>query len=1533
MRRRIIQIFVSLLLLGAMVLNVSCEKWHVLEQQPRHSVVVIHSWDSAGEEGELFTKVMEKAFEKRGMNVEVHHIYANMIRRDGEVFTREDWPRYVEAIKEWNPEVILLNDDPIVRWVLTHEEADSIFSTTPTVFAGVSALLRDSLPRFPLMTGFEAHINLSKNIEVMMYIAKSQCVTIELDYGVEDDILRSQLEEELRDSVRFVNNSDFHVMDFSEENLQKNYPGLTVVNFVSCAAPYMNHGEGGTDEDGQEITNFFYQKARDMWQLQVKYDIFSSTLIDYSGRPQITCIRERFNNPKKLRYLAGYFTSTPTQVEDQVEYAVRIMKGEEPKRLNITYHASDYYMDWAAMRQAFPEAPYGMYSSKFHIINEPFYLDKPGWFAMLLILGILLMLALIALILRVMLRWKYGKQKKLVAELQYEEKVHDLLFSTTKDTPWMLNDRGFSFSKEFATYLGLASNELTMEEMEKVIHEESKPSFEFLKDFRQQRGRKTVRLRIAFNGKDWHWNELMYTATDETARAGELYGLLLNVDKRKETEEQLKQAQMIASQVALKENFLANVGHDLRTPLNAIAGLSTLLTTPDMTFEPGEREQYGQIIRENTDMILRMIDSVMEKAQLDTGTLEIIQKPTSVTALVQESYNTNSIIAPTHLQFLLEMVEPDAMVNIDMTRTKQVVNNFLNNAFKFTAEGSVTLGWKYVNGRNKEFVEVYVRDTGIGVEDDKQAQLFERYKKVNETDGGTGLGLNISKTIVERQGGSIGVRSQFGKGSTFFFRLPRFVQCCLLMLTLGLGLLVPSSCTSEYIRPEKRANILLLHSFEKRYTAYRKFDDHILQTFRDYNVNPDIQHVYLDLGNPYGDSREDFERLQDSLKKKGWVPDVVLVEGDRAAHEMLVGMEQGYVRGLEDVPCVLGGLHHPEWKYLRKYSNMVVINDPIDYCTNINLAVEMTGKNCVEIELDYFNQDSLIRNELRQALARPPYVDNSDFHLEGITDENLSTVWKDSVVVLVYSTASPERNAVKGYEREAGYRNLKNIYINSWLYPSLVVKRDLYSSAIVDKTARPQFTAVKAGFANGSGKYLCGYFASYATVGEDMVRVASEILAGESVASFVGLTHEKEYYMDYQAMQELGMDYKDYENRFVIVGASFKKQSPVLAYSIWFIIAAMFLIAICSVVLVVKSLKDRTEHDLIENVKRGAELRKLALHGVDSHTVHTEANLKDIISHIHPNYLGEVPNIIQSVDVEGTYSYEIYADIDVAGDYRWWELRFVVMLNAGTGAKQVDGILINIDKSKQYEEDLRVAMELAEEARQKEDFLMTISHEIRTPLNAVVGFSDVIVSMPADAFTAEELAEYAKIIKKNNMNLSAMIEDILMLARIESGRIQYVKEEFDAASLIHDVANDWQDLMPDGVCLRTLEVQQGVVVDNDRARVKYILNQLVSNAVKFTKQGTIAIGVAYHLNADRAEFFVGDTGCGIPKKKQPLTFELFWKDDGFVPGLGLGLHVAKKLAEGMGLTLEVESKVGFGSQFSLFADGMLKRPSEGVDGC
>ncbi|MBQ9641757.1 MAG: HAMP domain-containing histidine kinase [Bacteroidaceae bacterium] len=1521
------------------------------------SVLVIHSWDSTGEEGAFFTECMAEAFRKENINADIHHIYANMLHRSPEQLSEVDWPRYADSISLWKPEIILLNDDPILRWVLRQHVADSLFSRVPVVFAGINVLMRDSLQRFPMMTGYCNNLNLPRCMEMLLAITDSQIANIELDHNDHDDVLRHKFYGQISDSTRFINNADHRMDDVDNQFMAKNYPAKVLINFTSCASPETNCKEGEPASQGKLNLTKAYLNAKNTWQVQVKYDIFSDAIIDRTHVPQFTCIRQQFNDPQHLKFLGGYFTSTETQVKDQVGYAAKILSGTSPGALPIATHESGCYLDYNAMQKLKPELKYDLVAEKYNVINAPMALKQPMKYLGIIALIALFASGLVAILGQLLYLWRKRAQNAILDSLVYEEKMHNLIFSDGNDTLWHRNEETLSVNKKYAQKHGLPSTNIPMKNFRQMVHPDSLTSLDTLNDFRQQRGKRVVRLRLTFDeGKTWSWYEMTYTATDESAKTGDLYGIMLNIDRKKEIEDTLLQAQIKASEVALKENFFANISHDLRNPLNAITGFSTLLTSSNMTFAPGEREEYGKIIHQNTELILNMINSVVEKAQLESGDIQLIQKPVSVKELIANTYASNKILAPDRLQFLLETAPNDATINIDINRTIQVINNFINNSFKFTETGSVTLGWKTISDTDE--IEIYVRDTGCGISEEHQQKLFDRYYKENEADKGTGLGLNISKTIINKQGGTIGVKSKAGKGSTFYFRIPRYIQMLLLILCTGW---LTTSCTGRDAGGFKKSNVLVIHGYSSDFPSYKTFDEKIASTLRRQNIDADIRNIYLQLENPLASGRENFLRVADSLKRIGWKADLILSEGDRTAYDISRYRLDDILPYAENTPIVFGSLHHPNWNFLREHKNTVVFYDPIDYTTNINLATELTGINIIAIELDYFQQDSIIREELLRSIARPPYVCNSRYFPANYDLSNIAPQYKDSILVYTISVESPERNTkTTALAPSAGNlttaktdsRNtenqpyLRNIYMNAWSFPHLAVKRDMYSKEIPNKTHRPQFTAVKAGFADGSGAYLAGYFADYNTVATDIAQAGAKLLWGASPKDLSGKQHEKHYYMDYKAMQQLGYRYHDYADRFYIVGAPPRYTSPWSYYTLR-VTLILFAIFVAFVWLTLMNfLRERTSQHLLHDVRRKANLRNLALNGADSRQIRNEAEMQNTLQHIHPDHREPVPLIQQSLKIAGAHQYEIFADIDEDGTYEWWQLRFFIQpttknrttvqpqnnkttkqQNRTTAGPQVriDGLAININATKQNEEKLRTAIRLAEEAKQKEDFLMTISHEIRTPLNAVVGFSDVIITLPPEALTPDELTEFSQLISENNKKLATMIEDILMFSRIESGRLQFVKSEFYADEIIEEIAHEWKDKIPQGVEFIVTNHRHHIQLHTDRQRLKYILDQLLSNAVKFTTSGTITLTLRYHYNSSEAEIIVEDTGCGISPEKQRAAFNLFWKNNEFVPGLGLGLNIASRLADGMDAHLQVDSREGFGSTFSLLMQAEFKK--------
>ena len=194
------------------------------------------------------------------------------------------------------------------------------------------------------------------------------------------------------------------------------------------------------------------------------------------------------------------------------------------------------------------------------------------------------------------------------------------------------------------------------------------------------------------------------------------------------------------------------------------------MTAEGIELSEEEMKEYNTLIHQNSELMLRMIDGVMMKSQIETGGTKMKPMDVSATKFINDTYHTHLILTPANITLNVEQDSPDCIVSIDLHRTQQVMNNFLSNAFKFTPEGSVTIGWKKIQDTNE--IEFYCQDTGIGVSEEDSRHLFDRFFKVSENAIGTGLGLNISRTIIEKQGGTIGVESELGKGSRFWFRFP-----------------------------------------------------------------------------------------------------------------------------------------------------------------------------------------------------------------------------------------------------------------------------------------------------------------------------------------------------------------------------------------------------------------------------------------------------------------------------------------------------------------------------------------------------------------------------------------------------------------------------------------------------------------------------------------------------------------------------------------------------------------------------------------
>ena len=230
--------------------------------------------------------------------------------------------------------------------------------------------------------------------------------------------------------------------------------------------------------------------------------------------------------------------------------------------------------------------------------------------------------------------------------------------------------------------------------------------------------------------------------------------------------------------------------------------------------------------------------------------------------------------------------------------------------------------------------------------------------------------------------------------------------------------------------------------------------------------------------------------------------------------------------------------------------------------------------------------------------------------------------------------------------------------------------------------------------------------------------------------------------------------------------------------------------------------------------------------------------------------------------------------------------------------------------------ELEVALEKAKESDQmKSAFLANMSHEIRTPLNAIVGFSNL---MNTDIeLSKEERENFTELINTNSDLLLNLINDILDLSRIESGRMSFSFQQYSLNELISTIYQTFQVLMPENVELRMQIPEKSISIPTDKLRLTQVITNFLSNAIKFTQKGYILIGYEYREEGRHVHIFVEDTGIGIPKEKQDAVFNRFTKLDEFAKGTGLGLSICKVIAERFDGYIAVESEIGKGSRFSI----------------
>lgn len=729
--------------------------------ETRH-IALIHSFEPGYPPATKALELLQKEFRRLGLDCDVREYYLDCDRYMEEVENFR-MAGFVDDLSAWGAELIAVLDDQAAYALMAcgHPLAHEI----PVVFSGVNYPNISLLLQYPNITGYADtpdYLRAIRMIESIM--GKARICLMNGQTFLDRKIwhaLNEQCEGQGPDIVTsaqgfYFAGSSYHCVREGEtispilkrQNIDMLLDTTKIVRMTS---------------DSIAIRHLMWLGRGDnTLLLYTKRDYTTKRVGMLFDNPTFQTINEGFGFADYL--LGGYFTPLESQIRYMATGIKERLEGRMPRQ-QVTECAKQYVLNWHVLQKY--GIPLESIPVEYTVMYIPFSERYRYHILVGSILGAVFVLTVIVLLSFSLLHERRRKREAL-RNLLYEHETLCLAIEGNSTYAWRLEGDSVSCDSQFCELIHHRSGRLLLNEITPYIHPGDLPVFRKNIASRHERTHHKGQYRCNFTG-EFQWWEFSYNTIHTPGHAPIIAGLLQNIQELKDHEQELIESRELAEQAELKQSFLNNMSHEIRTPLNAIVGFSDMLAN-EPEFSDEERQEFVDIINTNTKLLLKLVGDVLELSRIESGNLSFIFQRESVRQLLDDVYQTHSLLIQPPLQFLKDFPPEDVQVNVDPMRLTQVLTNFLNNANKFTKEGSIQLGYCCPSGMSE--VHLYVEDTGIGIPHSEQKMIFERFYKRSEFSQGVGLGLSICVLIVEKMGGRIELRSEEGRGSRFTVVLP-----------------------------------------------------------------------------------------------------------------------------------------------------------------------------------------------------------------------------------------------------------------------------------------------------------------------------------------------------------------------------------------------------------------------------------------------------------------------------------------------------------------------------------------------------------------------------------------------------------------------------------------------------------------------------------------------------------------------------------------------------------------------------------------